>query len=101
MTWVLPLSGVLWVVGTRNDPSASREVGRLAFSATRELRRHRLRDQLELTRLVAQRPQVDALAAGLDVPREQLGALPGGSDADLRAKLARISPQDRTQDPGE
>ena len=34
-----------------------------------------LGDQLELPRLVAQRPQVDALAAGLGVAREELGAV--------------------------
>ena len=60
-----------------------------------------VRDQLELPRLVAQRPQVDALAAGLGVAREELGAVLRGTDADLRAKLVGISPQERGQDVGE
>ena len=59
------------------------------------------RHQLQLPRLIAQRPQVDALAASLGVTREELGAVPGGTDADLRTKLVGISPQDWSQDVGE
>ena len=62
---------------------------------------HRLRHPLDLPRLVAQRPQVDAVASGVGVPREELGAMGGGPDADLRAELGGIPPQQRSQDVGE
>jgi hypothetical protein len=49
-------------------------------------------------RLIAERPEVDALAAGLRVTREKLDAVLGGTDADLGTKLLGISPQDWSQD---
>src|SRR5271155_3194037 len=70
-------------------------------SATSEVRRHRPGHQFELPRLIAQRPQVDALAAGLGITREELGAVPRRTDADLRAKLVGISSQNWSQDVGE
>ena len=65
-----------------------------------EPRRHLARDQLELARLVAERPQVDAPAPGLGVAREELGAVLARADADLATELVGIAPQ-RSQDAGE
>src|SRR5262249_10540416 len=63
-------------------------------SSAAELRRHRLCDQFELPRLIAQRPQVDALAPSLGIARQELSAVLLGSDTHLRAKLVGRSPQD-------
>ena len=57
----------------------------------REQRSHRPRHQLELPRLFPQRPEVDPLAAGLGVTREELGAVLDGTDTDLRPELVGIA----------
>src|SRR5215467_9711611 len=63
-------------------------------SATAQLRRHRFCDQFELPRLIAQRPQVDALAPSLGIARQELSAVLHGTDTHLPAKLVGLSPQD-------
>ena len=60
-------------------------------------RNHLARHQLDLSSLVAQGPQVDALASRAGVARQEGGAVFGGADADLLTKL-RISIQQGGED---
>ena len=53
--------------------------------------------ELDLPSLVAQRPQVDALAPRRRVPREKLCAVFRGSDADLTPEVVAISIQQRRE----
>jgi hypothetical protein len=64
------------------DLIARKPVERRA-SRTCELRGDGPGHQLDLARLVSQRPQVDAVAARLGVTGEQFGAVPCRTDADL------------------
>ena len=59
---------------------------------------HIARQQLDLPSLVAQRPEVDALASRAGVVGEQRRAVLSGADAELGSKLVGISVQERSQD---
>ena len=72
----------------------------LADLQRHKLGSHRVRYELKLPWLIPERPEVDALAAGLRVTSEKLDVL-RGPYADLGPKVLGISPQDRSQDVGE
>ena len=59
---------------------------------------HLARDRLDLPALVAQRPQVDALASRRGVLREESRAVRSRADAEPASQLVRISVQDRCED---
>ena len=79
-------------------PGAGPRSPRLVASTRHELRSHFARDQFELSRLIAERPEVDALASGLRVTSEELDAVLRGTDADLATKVLGVSSQDGGQD---
>ena len=62
--------------------------------------RHDLaRDKFNLPSLVAHRPEVDSLTARADIAGQQFRALLRRANADPPAKLSRVAPDQRTDDP--
>ena len=67
----------------------------------RHSRQDLARDQLNLAPLIAQRPEIDLLAARAGITRQQLRALARRADADPAVKLCRIPPDQRGDDLGQ
>jgi hypothetical protein len=65
------------------------------------LRHDLARDQLYLASLVTHRPEVHSLAPRAGIPGQQLGALARRADADPAAELRGVSPDQRSDDPGQ
>ena len=93
------------VRASRSRSAAERPAnsGTLAISSAVTMRllharNYLTRHELDLAPLVAQRPDVHALAARLGVAGQQRGTVFRGADADLRAELVRVAPQKRRED---
>jgi len=65
------------------------------------LRHDLARDQLYLPPLVTHQPEVNSLGPRAGIAGQQLDALARRADADLAAELGRVSPDQRSDDPGQ